>query len=232
MSKTYLEETNLVNFNHESIQNLIHSSNWNGFNTYDKIDAIHHFVRDEIEFGYNHKDAMKASDVLAKRYGQCNTKSILLMALLRAVNIPCKIEAFYVKSDFQMELFPKLIRPLAPKRFLHTRVLVDYKNQWIPLEGFILDKPYIKSIQQMHITHQGKFYGYAIATPDLFNLSIDWQGKETKIQKDAITENLGIFDDPDRLFDHLQQKLSIPKMIIYRYIIRHMLNRRVKKIRK
>ncbi len=40
-----------------------------------------------LNFGITPCDDIRASQVLKDGYGQCNTKSTLLMALLRAVNI-------------------------------------------------------------------------------------------------------------------------------------------------
>lgn len=85
--ENYLKETELLNFNHPSITNLIGEKNWNYLNDVDKVKSIYNYVRDEIKFGYNASDSIKASNVLSDGYGQCNTKATLLMTLLRAVGI-------------------------------------------------------------------------------------------------------------------------------------------------
>ncbi len=46
-------------------------------------------------------DTMNAVQILNDGYGQCNTKATLLMALLRAVSIPCRLHAFDVTKDLQ-----------------------------------------------------------------------------------------------------------------------------------
>ncbi|CAH8720987.1 transglutaminase-like domain-containing protein, partial [Paenibacillus thiaminolyticus] len=46
-------------------------------------------------------DDIPASEVLRDGRGQCNTKSILLMALLRKVGIPCRIHGFYIDKRMQ-----------------------------------------------------------------------------------------------------------------------------------
>jgi len=231
MSQTYLEETPLLNYTHASIQSIIETNQWTVLTPYKKIGAVHHFVRDAIDFGYNHKDKLTASEVLTKKYGQCNTKSIVLMSLLRALNIPCKIEGFLVDSSFQGELLPKALRPFAPKHFLHTRVLVQYKENFVPLEGYILDKRYLLAIQKMYPHHEGPFSKYAVATDDLHALNIEGNGHETAIQKNAIVKSLGVYNDPDTLFDKHDQPMGVFKRFIYSSVVRHLMNKRVKKIR-
>jgi len=58
-------------------------------------------VRDDIRFGYNASDDLPASRVLADRIGQRNTKSTLLMALLRAVDVLCRFHGFTIDKALQ-----------------------------------------------------------------------------------------------------------------------------------
>lgn len=99
----YLKETKLLDYNNENIQNLIKSRNWKSLDDYQKIEKIYNFVRDEIDFGYNVRDDIPASKILLEGFGQCNTKGILFMALLRAINIPCRIHGFTINKNFKKE---------------------------------------------------------------------------------------------------------------------------------
>lgn len=78
----------LLDIHHPGIESLVASRGWRNLSPYDRIGAVYDFVRNEIAFGYNEGDELPASRVLADGIGQCNTKSTLLMALLRAVGIP------------------------------------------------------------------------------------------------------------------------------------------------
>ncbi|MHC1604593.1 MAG: transglutaminase-like domain-containing protein [Candidatus Methanofastidiosia archaeon] len=82
-----------------------------------KIEKIYYFVRDEIKFGYNESDDISASKVLKERYGQCNTKSTLFMALLRAVKIPCRIHFFTIDKRVQKGIITGLHYKLTPDDF-------------------------------------------------------------------------------------------------------------------
>lgn len=91
-----IKETLILDYNSLVIQDLINSRQWKELNDVEKVKSIYNFVRDEIKFGYNSSDDIRASQVLKDGYGQCNTKSTLLMALLRAVNIPNRLHGFTI----------------------------------------------------------------------------------------------------------------------------------------
>lgn len=171
----YLEETKMLNFSNHQIQLLIKSKKWQTLDEFNKIKAIYEFVQNEILLGFNAYDTLTAVQVLNEGIGQCNTKATLLMALLRSVDIPCRLHAFDVTKDFQQGVTSKLIHKLAPDMILHTWVEVYYKDEWIALEGVILDKQYLAAIQMKFSQHQGLFKKYAIAVHDLKHVCIDWK---------------------------------------------------------
>lgn len=93
----YLDETQLLNYRHPMIEELIESHQWREIDSLqEQISAVYNFVRNEIKFGYNRGDALTASEILEDGLGQCNTKSILLMALLRGVGVPCRVQGFTI----------------------------------------------------------------------------------------------------------------------------------------
>ena len=96
-----IKETLILDYNSLVIQDLINSRQWKELNDVEKVKSIYNFVRDEIKFGYNSSDDIRASQVLKDGYGQCNTKSTLLMALLRAVNIPNRLHGFTIDKALQ-----------------------------------------------------------------------------------------------------------------------------------
>ena len=112
---------------------------------YNKIFKIYNYVRDDIEFGYNEDDAITASKVLEDGYGQCNTKGILLMALLRVVGIKCRIHGFTIDKALQKGAMKGFYYSLAPNEIVHSWVEVYYNSKWYNLEGFILDIKYLKN---------------------------------------------------------------------------------------
>ena len=228
----YLRESAILNFSHKAIQSLIHTRGWLNLNEFKRIGAAYDFVRNEIKFGYNYSDNLLASEVLQDGYGQCNTKGNLLMALLRALDIPCRFHGFTIDNQLQKGAIPNYIFWLAPKYILHSWVEVRYEGKWLDLEGFILDDTYLNSIKARHNNSQASFKGYGIATPCLQKPKVEWLGESTYIQKDGIHDDFGLFETPDAFYKAYGTNLNGLKRILYQKVFRHLMNSNLKRIRK
>lgn len=227
----YLEETKLLNFSAICISDVIKKERWMELSEYNKILKIYNYVRDDIAFGYNEDDAITASKVLKDGYGQCNTKGILFMSLLRAVCIKCRIHGFTIDKSLQKGAIKGFYYNLAPNEIVHSWVEVYYNSKWYNLEGFILDIKYLNNLQNKFSSCTNSFCGYGVATKDFQNPIINWNENDTYIQKEGIVRDFGIFDNPDEfLKKHSQVMISIKKFI-YRNFIRHLMNRNISRIR-
>lgn len=227
----YLEKTNLLDFDNKNIQKLIKDRSWNSLEEVDRIKAIYNYIRDEILFGYNKDDNIKASKVLKDKIGQCNTKGILFMALLRACNIPCRIHGFTIDKLLQEGAMTGFVYKKAPNNVLHSWVEIYYDNTWYELEGFILDKPYLTNLQIKFNNVDGKFLGYGVAVKDFKNPVIDFNKNNTYIQSEGINQDFGIYDNPDLLFNSHTQEIKGFKKFLFRHYGRHKMNKNVRKIR-
>ncbi|MBB5149766.1 transglutaminase-like domain-containing protein [Ureibacillus thermosphaericus] len=228
----YLQETPMLNYKHFQIQKLIKERGWANVDDFQKIKKIYNFVRDEIAFGYNIDDAISATEVLKDGYGQCNTKGTLFMALLRGVGIPCRMHGFTIDKKLQKGAIPGLIYKLAPQYIIHSWVEVQYKGHWYNIEGFILDRQYLKKLQEKFSECHTSFCGYGVAIDNFQNPPIEWNGNDTYIQKEGIKHDFGLFNSPDEFFEKYQQQLTPIKRWFYRNIIRKLMNRNIEKIRK
>ncbi|TNE28105.1 MAG: transglutaminase family protein [Bacteroidetes bacterium] len=229
--KTLVENTPLLDFNHPSLQQLIDQRGWKNLSVKDQIQSIYHFVRDEIVFGYNVDDALPASTILKDGYGQCNTKSTLLMALLRGVGIPCRLHGFTIHKALQKGAITGIWYLLSPTSILHTWVEVEYKGKWNHLEGVILDRDYLAQLQRCFGAQPGEFCGYGAYTEDLTNPEIDWAENNTYIQAKGINADFGLFNSPDEFYQIHKQALNPIRGWIFRNIARHSMNANVQKIR-
>ena len=227
----FLRPTKMLDFHHRSIRELVKERGWQNGNEFERIQKIYNFVRDEIKFGYNTDDAIPASEVLKDGYGQCNTKGTLLMALLRAVGIPCRIHGFTIDKKLQKGAMTGLIYALAPRNIVHSWVEVQHQGRWYNIEGFILDRPYLNKLQAKFSHCKAGFCGYGVATGNFRNPPIDWNGNDTYIQKEGINRDFGVFDSPDAFFEIYGQPISPLKKWIFRNFARKMMNRNVEKIR-
>lgn len=225
-----LAATPLLDVHHPDIEALVARRGWQNLGPYDRIGAVYDFVRNEIAFGYNEGDELPASRVLADGIGQCNTKSTLLMALLRAVGIPCRFHGFTIDKPLQKGAITGLAYWLAPQRIIHSWVEVSLEGRWIALEGFILDARYLASLQR-RFPQARRFCGYGAATPDLSAPGVEWRGQDTYIQKEGIADDFGIFDSPDAFYARHGSNLSGIKRWLYERVIRHAMNRNVARVR-
>ena len=227
----YLQATAILDFDNAAIQQLIDANGWRRLSRYDAIGAVHDYVKDSILFGYNRADDLPASQVLADGYGQCNTKTSLLMALLRALAIPCRIHGFTIYNTLQQGAIPNWLMWLAPDRIIHSWVEAEYEDTWLNLEGFIIDRDYLKSIQAAFSDDGEQFSGYGIATNSLSSPPVNWRGGNTYIQSEGIADDFGVFDCPDDFYNRVGSNLSGLKKRVFSHAIRHLMNRNVGRIR-
>lgn len=228
---TYLKETKILDYSNVSIQNVLEQSGWRNLDIVSKVKAIYNFVRDEIKFGYNVSDDISASQVLKDGYGQCNTKATLLMALLRATDVPNRIHGFTIDKALQKGAITGIWYRLSPKNILHSWVEVWINEQWYFLEGVILDKSYLTKLQEQNSDCKTTFCGFGVYTDNFENPPIEWNLNNTFIQDKGINRDFGVFDTPDAFYAKHQQELNAFKKFIFQHIVRHIMNKNVERIR-
>jgi hypothetical protein len=226
-----LRETKLLDYRHESIQALVAQRSWRSLDRKSAILAIYNFVRDEIRFGYNLQDELPASRILSDGIGQCNSKGILFMALLRACGIECRFHGFCIDKQLQKGAITGIWYRLAPPEIVHSWVELEHEGRWVNLEGFILDMAYLHNIQAQNPESKESFCGYGVATTCLAKPEVEWEGGDTYIQKEGIVRDFGVYNDPDGFFQEHKQALGPLKKMVFQHITRHVMNRNVARIR-
>ena len=226
-----LAPTRLLDFDHPAIEALIGARGWAALTPHDRIGAAYGFVRDEIAFGYNRADDIPASRVLRDGHGQCNTKATLLMALSRALGVPCRLHGFTIRKSLQRGVVPELVYPIAPADILHSWVEIRHDGRWIALEGFILDRAFLSALQGRFAPASESLVGYGVGTDRLSAPGVEWTGADTAIQSTGINRDLGLFDAPDDFYAAHGQAFGRLRGALYRGVIRHWMNRRVAAIR-
>ena len=230
-NKKYLRETSLLDFGDPGIQAIISSRVHASMEVQERVRTLYEYVRDEIAFGYNRDDQIPASEVLRDGYGQCNTKSTLLMALLRAAGVPCRIHGFTIDKALQKGAITGIWYRLASQEILHSWVEVQVGESWYNLEGVILDKSYLSALQAKFSDCKTTFCGYGAFTNSFAKPEIEWNLNDTYIQAEGIVQDFGIFDDPDAFYARHSQGLSAFKRFLFRNLVRHLMNRNVRWIR-
>ncbi|MFJ7949908.1 transglutaminase family protein [Lysinibacillus sp. NPDC096418] len=227
----YLSDTVMLDFHSPCIQQLVNRKGWQQLSEKEKISNIYDFVRNEIKFGYNSSDDIPASQVLRDGYGQCNTKSTLLMALLRAVNIPCRIQGFYIDKKMQKGALTGITYLVAPKNIVHAWTEVYFEGEWVALEGVIIDDDYLHQVKDLLCQSNGGYIGYGIAVEQKERMDVCWRGQSTYIQSFSITDELGVYNSPDEFFKKYNNTNGFMKRILFN-ILRKKINKRLEWIRK
>lgn len=222
--------TPLLDFTTPALTRLIAERGWHRLPAAARLGAAYDFVRNDIAFGYNRADDIPASAVLRDGYGQCNTKGTLLMALLLALGLRCRLHGFTIRKALQRGLVPELVYPLAPREIVHSWVEVELEGRWITLEGFILDQAFLSALQGAFAGRRA-LCGYGVGTDRLDAPPVVFEGGDTFIQKTGIARDFGTFDTPDQFYGRHRQQLGWFRDRAYRAVIRHWMNARVRAIR-
>ncbi|MBI9095426.1 MAG: transglutaminase domain-containing protein [Sphaerochaeta sp.] len=228
----YLESSPLLDYTHPAIQQLIKVKGWDTIKSKKTlIGEVYAFVRDEIAYGYTKSFSLPASQILEKGYGNGLTKSTLLMALLRAVGVPCRFHAMTIRKIIFRGLLPNFNYMLVIKHPYHALLEVLYNDKWLEMEGHIVDRPYLQKLQEKFPNYMGSFYGYGMAVLNFRSPENRWNGSATYVQHKAIEEDRGIFDTPDAFFSHYPDAEAYTQSFRYRAFTRGQLNRSIKAVR-
>jgi len=230
---TYLEPSHLLDYTHPDIEKLITSKGWNTLKAKtDLIGNVYSFVRDEIAYGYTSSFSIPASQILHKGYGNCITKSTLLMALLRAVGIPCRFHAMMISKVIFRGLLPGLTYRIAARHPFRAWVELQDKGKWYASEGYVIDSPYMQRLQQKFPNQKASFYGYGIGVLDFKNPDNIWGDNHIFVPNKAIEKDLGSFDTPDAFFSEVPRAEGYAKDLRYKAIICDRLNKSIQTVRK
>ncbi|RVW05907.1 transglutaminase-like domain-containing protein [Rhodococcus xishaensis] len=227
----HLQPTPILDYDHPSVRALVAKRGWRDLPHGTRIGAVYDFVRDEIGFGYNTSDALTASQVLDDGYGQCNTKTSLLMALLRAVEVPCRFHGATIDKRLQKGVVDGILYRLAPRDILHSWAEVRFEDRWVDLEGVILDADYLTGLRNT-VASGRAFLGYGAGTENIDDPPVAWTGNDTAIQKTGVNREFGTYDDPDAFYREHGTNLTGVRNLLFRRLVRHVMNRKVASIRR
>lgn len=232
----YLQATRLVDLDASTVRETAVRLVQGAATPREAAIRIYGFCRDEIKFGYNRRDDILASKVLHDGYGQCNTKSVLLVALLRAALIPARFHLAQVNKAVQWGVMPPLAYRFAPDKVTHTWVEVHLNDRWIILEGMIMDKPYFLKARYL-LLESGRPMGYAIGLPPetlagcADGFCIDWDGKSDVIsQTTAVVADFGSAVDPEEFYR--QHTVSGLRGVLFERCISQAMTGRAERIRR
>jgi transglutaminase-like putative cysteine protease len=137
----------------------------------DKAVALHGFVRDAITYGWSPAyDREPASKTLRRGLGFSKTKAVLLVAMMRAADIPARLAMTDITSDILKGIvslpFPWIDHPL-------TEAWVE--GRWVRTDSYIVDAPLLASVQA-RLVNEGSTMGYGVHRDG----TGDWDGRSDR----------------------------------------------------
>jgi Transglutaminase-like superfamily len=121
-----------------------------------KALAIHDHVK-SLPFGCN-PDFLhaKASDVIRLGYGDCHTKGLLLVALLRAVNVPARLRFVSLPTRFLAGLIDTGAHTMT-----HAIAEVYLNTRWVQTDTYVVDPELNREAREL-VLAQGHTTGYGV----------------------------------------------------------------------
>lgn len=230
VKKEYLAPTGLVDYNNELVMQKALKLTKEHEATIDKVKCIYHFVRDKIPYTFT-RNLQKASDVLKEKVGQCNTKTTLTIALLRAINIPARYHCGSVSKVLFKNTIPKWAYPLTPKLIPgHCWTEVFIHGTWTAIEN-VMDLKLYEGIQtKMQLENQSESIGCGLSN-DLFQK--EWDGHtDILLQDGALVEDAGTFGNADTYLANAEKFLHPIKYWIKKKWVQKAMNRKFNDLRK
>jgi len=198
----------------------------------DKIAALFYYVRDDIKFQFpDELDFVPASRTIKYGYGACNNKTILYLALCKAIGIEARIHFSLIDKSIQRGLIRGFFYWIIPQKISHSWLEVKIDNAWFPIDSYINDAEYYTAAKK-ELCQSGWDTGYSVAcSKNASSIELDFK-KEQFVQMDAVSDDHGFFDDPADYFasPNYKNRPNALTLFFYGKLIGSV-NERVKKMR-
>jgi Transglutaminase-like superfamily len=164
-----------------------------------KAVAIHDYVQ-LLPFGYSPDfSKIKASDVLELGYGDCHTKGVLFIALLRAAGIAARMRFLTISSDFLQGLVdPK------EKTITHAVGEVLINGYWWQTDTYVVDNLFAMAARAK-LSSEGAITGYGVH----LNGASHWKGNAHAHAQMSMDDpgslpvvDWGVADDPTAFYNN------------------------------
>lgn len=179
MDQVHIQKTVFCDFNHPAVSSLAKNLAGDETDTGKLTQAVFKHVRDNIRFGFDLVQ-VKASQTLEKGYGVCWNKALLMVALLRANQVPARLAFNSVQREFMKPVLGDACQTL-PETINHCFAQVHLDHDWICVDA-TLDAA----------TYEKFFVPYGVAW------GIDWNGtKDLRLYTENIVGPVEYVEDID-----------------------------------
>lgn len=127
----FLAPTRYCNFNNPIILKTAFKITKNCKTEREKITKLFSWVKEKIKFKFDHWN-ITALETLKKKTGMCTNKSNLLVAFLRAINIPAGFGRLKIMtSQFYGTLMCPVFKKLVSPQSTHIYVGIFFEGRWL-----------------------------------------------------------------------------------------------------
>lgn len=195
----WLGPTRLINSRHCKVRSVASTIAPSSAAPKDRAIAIFHYVRDQIEFGFAGGFwKQTASDVLTVGKGFCQTKSTLMVALLRAAGVPAR----QVFVDIKADVLSGILDPGTPY-VDHSYVEVFIEGRWLKNDAYIVDAPMYHNAKQ-RLLDSGQMLGFGVHATGTH----EWNGETDAFSQFNVLDDYpisrrrwGVYDDVQAFYD-------------------------------
>ena len=171
-----------------------------------------------------------AVGVIRAGRGDCHTKSTLMVALLRSVEIPSRMRFVTMKPDFLYGIADLGGHPIE---HAYTELLLD--GEWLALDSYVVD-PRLAVAARTRLKLEGRKLGYGMHRDG----TIHWDGHGSSFGQFTLDDpesmplhDWGAFDDPYQFYSsvaYVRQRLGIAGRLKW-MLAAGVVNRRVNALR-
>ncbi len=136
LSEKYLKPTFFIDSDSEIVINLAKKLTNDIDQDLERVKVLYEYIRDEFlytldNFQMTNPSGYKASDTIQEKRGFCITKSIVLIALLRSINIPARLHFADIINHRSPDHLQKI---MGTKVFIYHGYVEFYlSNTWVKL---------------------------------------------------------------------------------------------------
>lgn len=194
----FLKETKYCNYSNPLLKERAIEVTKPYSNDSQKAIALFNYVRDNILYKFNYWN-IKASDTLKDGYGMCTNKNNLLIAMLRAINIPAGYGILKVKAkEYFGPIMLDFFRNKISEESVHIYTQAYLSNTWIKCDPST-DKA---------LSEKTAYFNYSTEL-------VSWNGSNhamDRILPKHIIDDTGPFYDIDANLDKKPKSLSFIKI--------------------
>jgi transglutaminase-like putative cysteine protease len=171
-----------------------------------------------------------AMAVLKAGMGDCHTKSTLLVALLRAIDIPARIRFVSLRPDFLRGIIDTGETPIE-----HGCAEVMLAGKWLGLDSYVVDTT-LAVAAKSRLRQEGRKLGYGMHVDG----STSWNGSTPSFGQFSATDthslplrDWGVFDDPYQFYSStpfVKSRLNWSSRVKW-LVGARVVNRKVKELR-